>query len=356
VVLLGMSAAPASAAVAAFRAQVTVRTDCFDAYTQTSPTGVTRGVMWCGGATKTLVFFTGNGTSWTKVPTGVAGNPVAFADDGTSYYAIYAPSAGKGAVVLLKRNHSTGAQTRTTLRAATAATADDSLDYGALVVSGGKYWAAFTYSNGNITSGSTLTRQTLVPSLPRALPAVSGQQPALARRGTTGVVMVVVQPPPFEAGTVVQYVSRAGGTWSRTAFTGTGGHGPQVIYRNGVTQISWLQASPTGYHVKYQTNASGAWVRRTVAGLTGTGWPRLRMFETGGKLTFVYSGLPAGGRPGTGKIVVTQRSGSVWSTTSLGSAADGARLLGAGGWSGKTIVVYTLPFASTSPICSRRQA
>ncbi|WP_143447774.1 hypothetical protein [Kineosporia sp. R_H_3] len=359
-IAVAVTATPAAAAVAAFKARVTVGATCYDAYSQTSSTGVTRGVMQCETATSgsELVLFTGNGTTYTKIRTGVAGRAVAFADDGTSYFTLYEPTSGKGAVTLLKRNHSTGTQSKIVIRAASASTADDSLHSGALLVSGGKYWAAYTVNNGAILFGRTLTKQTLVASLPSTMPAVSGWEPSLARTGTGSVAMVVAEPPPAEAGIIVRYRTKADGTWIRYVVrSGAGGHAPQISWSGGVTRISWLERTTTGgYKVVYQDNATGSWVRTTVPGLPATDWHELRMFSTGGKLTFVYSGRAAGKPSGDSQIVVTQRSGTTWSTTALSTSAYGNLLLGAGGWSGKTIVVFYPQFDPNPGVYSRRQA
>ncbi|WP_143448367.1 hypothetical protein [Kineosporia sp. A_224] len=361
-VAIAVSATSASAAVGAFKARVLIGAKCLDGWTQTSSTGVTRGVMRCETtATGTeLVLFTGNGTIYSKIRTGVKGIPVAFADDGTSYFALYEPESGRGAVMLLKRNHTTGVQTKITIRAATAATADDFLHSGALLVSGGKYWVAYTVNNGAILWGKTLTKQNLVPSLPATMPAVFGWQPSLARTGTGSVAMVIAQPPPFEAGIIVRYRTKADGTWIRYVVrSGGGGISPQISWSSGVTRISWLERTATGdYKVVYQDNATGSWVRTSVPGLPGGGWPRLRMFTSGGKLTFVYSGHAVGTRASEAQIVVTQRSGTTWSTTALSTSSYGNLLLGAGSAGGKTIVVFYPRYDPdlNRGVYSRRQA
>lgn len=354
---VAVSAAPASAAVAPFKAKVRIAgTSCYDGHSQTSSSGVTRGVLECerpSGEGGELVLFSGNGNSYTRTRTGVVGKPVAFAADGTSSFVLYQRTENS-AVMLLKRNRATGRQTKITISAKPGGT----LDSGALLVSKGKYWAAYTVNNGAILWGSTRTKQNLIPSLPSRMPAVPGWSPGLARRGTTGgVTMVVAQPPPFEAGQITRFSSRANGTWSRSELKSAWGNAPQVMWSKGVTHVSWLRRTSTGSHkVMHEHNASGKWVRRAVPGLAGTGQRRLRMFSTGGKLTFVYTGRAAGKPTSDSQIVVTQRSGGTWSTKALGASGDGNLLLGAGGWSGKTIVVYYAQYGSPKATYSRRQA
>lgn len=357
-VVLAVTTVPAAATVAPFQPRVTVGLECYDAFTRTSPTGVTRGVMACSSnGTSELVFFHGDGNSWARVSTGVAGSPVAFADDGTSYFALYEPPNAKGAVKLLKRNHSTGSQTKITIRASTAATEFDWLVGGDIIASGGRYWVAYTINNAAILIGQTRTKQNLVPSLPATMPAVWGWEPSLARRGPNSVVMVLDQAPPYEGGMIVRYGTHADGTWGRTILRqAAGGRSPQVIWKNGVTQVSWLeQRTTTDYRVVYQENSTGIWKRTTVPGLVGRLlWPRLRMAASGGKVTVAYSGIAPTAPTGDSQIVVSTRSGGAWSTTEFGNSANANRLMSLGSWNGKAIVLF-VP-TRVGGLCSRRQA
>ena len=333
-VVLAVSSAPAAQAVAAFSAKVTLSSSCLRAKSATSSTGVTRGAFDCPAAgTRRIYVFSGNGRTWSRTSTGVNGRVAAFADDGTFSYVMYTPVSPDGRVFLMKRNHTTGARTTITL---TSTRQDASSTSGALVVSAGRYWAAWDIING--AGARTYTRQNLVSSMPATFPAVRGANPSLARVGS-GVTMLVQGSLLSSGNPIVRYTARTGGTWGTTTMRTLGAFEPQIVRANGVTYMAWTELSSfPEQKVVYQDNASGSIVRRTLVGNAHQGTD-VRLFLTGGKPTVVWTGHTVGQPQSATYLRVAQRSGGSWTSLVVGDGASNAWLADAGGWGGRTIVV-----------------
>ena len=333
-IALAVAAAPSAQAVASFGPRVTVSTTCLRAHTATSSTGVTRGAFDCPvSGTRRIYVFSGTGTSWSRASTGVNGRVVAFADDGTYSFVMYSPVSPDGRIFLLRRNHSTGASTTVTLASTLV---DVAALAGSLVVSGGRYWAAWSISNGGFNR--TYTRQNLVSSLPATFPFVGGLNPSVARVGTSSMVMLVQGSNLSSGNTIVKYVPRAGGTWGSTTIRSFGAFEPQVVRSNGVTYMAWTELSTfPEQKIVYQDDASGAFVRRSFTATASSGTD-VRLFLTGGKPTIVWTGHGAGA-PGQTYLRVAQRSAGSWTSLVVGDGANNAWLADAAGWAGKTIVV-----------------
>lgn len=351
---LTVATAGAAEAVAAFSPVRTVGNGCSFAHSATSSTGQTRGVMGCDSASGTeLVLFRGDGASpYTRIRTGVLGTPLAFADDGTSYYAVYQAdtSASRTVVKLLKRNRSSGRTTTKTLVSKTYGFTPGA----AIVAARGKYWAAVSEANQALQV-RTHTRQTLDPALP-AMKVVEGWQPALALRGSNRVTMVVSDSMLGSGATIVRYLPRADGTWTRTTIR-SGGFLPAVQYSGGVTRIAWLELvkDPGVYAVWYADDASGAFSRRKVPGPAAfvAGSPAIAVDQ--GRLTVAWTARNPDGGVSWTRAGVAQRVGSTWTTLTVGHGLTDASLAGLGAWNGKVITVMAGSGGGRSKVTSRRQ-
>jgi len=345
----------AAEAVAAFGPTRTIGNTCSFAYSATSSGGQTRGVMGCDSAKGTeLVLFRGNGASaYTRIRTGVLGRPLAFADDGTSYYAVYvAPTSSSRTVVkLLKRNRRTGTVTIRTL-----VDEPDAVVHASIVATGGRYWAAVSLADG---AGRlrTHTRQTLDPALP-AMPVAPVWQPVLALRGTKRVTMVASDSVLSSSQSVVRYLPQAGGTWKRSTIRADVGFRPTVQYSGGVTRIAWLEpVNEFGvYRVVYADDSSGRFSRRTLPGPAASGYSRPFIAVTAGKVAVAWTARNGGPRPlEWTRAGVAQRVNGSWTSRTVDHGLSAASVGGLGGWNGRLITVMSGSSTGVTKVTSRRQ-